>query len=134
MHMERWQVSDTVHKALAGPSDRELDSLRRFYSELLQLPTDVPSNGPGLDLSRREINTGLAEGARISQQRAKELQAGDPRRNLRSESAAGLVGLEEITLYKGPPAAHSAPALAATCRARATTPAVLVSSPFISFF
>jgi len=100
---ERWPVSDTVHEALAGPSENELNSLRHFYSGLLRLSTEVPSSGSGPESSSRETYAGLAEDARAAQQRAEELQAGDPRAFPRADAARGLAGLEEVTLFAGPP-------------------------------
>ena len=100
---ERWPVSDTVHEALAGPSESELNSLRHFYSGLLRLATELPACGPGPEPNRRDTYAGLAEGARAAQQRAEELQAGDPRAFPRAAAARGLAGLEEVTLFAGPP-------------------------------
>jgi hypothetical protein len=100
---ERWPVSDTVHEALAGPSENELNSLRHFYSGLLRLSAEVPPSASGQEPSSRETYAGLAEGARAAQQRAEELQAGDPRAFPRADAARGLAGLQEVTLFAGPP-------------------------------
>ena len=102
--IDRWPAGDTVHEALTRPSERELHNLRYFYAGLLQeVSRRKPRQGQGPNRLGRDTYAGLAEVARGAQQRAEELQAGDPQRFPLVGATSGLEDVEEVFLFAGPP-------------------------------